>query len=82
MFAIYHLAALTLLPLTLAAPPESNRLTADEAARIREATIPSGPELWETIPWLTDLDLAREEARRSSRLIFLWSMNGHPCGAT
>lgn len=42
----------------------------------------SDPEAWEKVPFRTDLLEAREEAARTGRPLFLWSMNGHPLGCT
>ena len=50
--------------------------------RLRDQIIPAQKAAWETIPWLTDLAEARRVAARAGKLIFVWAMNGHPCGAT
>jgi len=44
--------------------------------------VPEEVSEFESIPWRIDLSEAREEARKSGQLIFLWSMNGHPLGCT
>ena len=54
----------------------------DDISKLRELVIPATAERWETIPWRTDLAAARVDARREGRLLFLWAMNGHPCGST
>ena len=51
-----------------------------EVERLRRDVVPAGHEPWETIPWRSDLLVARDEAIRSRRPLFLWAMNGHPLG--
>ena len=51
-----------------------------EVERLRRDLVPAGDELWETIPWRSDLLAARDEAMRTGRPLFLWAMNGHPLG--
>jgi hypothetical protein len=44
---------------------------------------PSGPgERWREIPWETDLNTARERARREKKPLLMWVMDGHPLGCT
>jgi hypothetical protein len=51
-----------------------------EVERLRGDLVPAAHEPWETIPWHSDLLVARDEAIRSRRPLFLWAMNGHPLG--
>lgn len=51
-------------------------------AELRRRVLPTAIERWQTIPWQTDLAGARRDARRAGKLLFLWAMNGHPCGST
>ncbi|MFK7769846.1 MAG: hypothetical protein AB8B55_21740 [Mariniblastus sp.] len=37
---------------------------------------------WKTIPWETDLLAAQAKAAKEKKLIFIWSMDGHPLGCT
>jgi hypothetical protein len=37
---------------------------------------------WLTIPWRTNLMLARKESAKSGKPLFLWIMNGSPLGCT
>jgi hypothetical protein len=39
-------------------------------------------ETWQDVPWRTDLGVARREAARTGRPLFLWAMNGNPLGCT
>jgi hypothetical protein len=44
---------------------------------------PSPAELeWRGIPWRATLADAIGEARKRSRPVLLWAMNGHPLGCT
>lgn len=72
-----------LLALLAADPAPLPPIDAAEIERLRAALLPAGePDRWETIPWRTDLLAAREEAERAGKLLFLWTMNGHPLGCT
>jgi hypothetical protein len=47
------------------------------------AVIPQPSEdKWLTIPWQTNLMLARQQAQRTGKPLFLWIMNGSPLGCT
>lgn len=39
-------------------------------------------QAWLTIPWETNLSVARQKAAAQNRPIFLWEMDGHPLGCT
>ena len=39
-------------------------------------------QAWLTIPWETNLSVARQKAAEQNRPIFLWEMDGHPLGCT
>jgi hypothetical protein len=71
------------LALLAADPAPVPPIDAAEIERLRaELLPPARPERWETIPWRTDLCAARDEAERAGKLLFLWTMNGHPLGCT
>lgn len=46
------------------------------------AELVSKPETWRTIPWQTTMIEAQNIALRENKLIFVWSMDGHPLGCT
>jgi hypothetical protein len=46
-----------------------------------ELTAPTD-EIWKTIPWHSDLLSAQRLAAKQRKLIFIWSMDGHPLGCT
>ena len=39
-------------------------------------------ERWATIPWQSDLTVARQKAAREGKPLFMWIMDGHPLGCT
>ena len=39
-------------------------------------------ERWLQIPWRSDFAVARSEANRAGKPIFLWMMDGNPLGCT
>lgn len=51
-------------------------------AKIAEVVPQPKEEKWLTIPWRTNLMLARREAQASGKPLFLWIMNGSPLGCT
>ncbi len=57
-------------------------LTLKEYQRLLEELVPDVKEGWQEVPWHLDLVAARAEASRSNKLLFLWTMNGHPLGCT
>ena len=48
---------------------------------LRAQIIPPA-QSWQSVPWETDLAVARSRAFAEGKLLFLWAMNGHPCGCT
>ena len=73
---------LSLAPLIAQDPDPARELDATTASLLRAAVLPTAAEPWQTIAWRTDLAAARDEAERSGRPLFLWTMNGHPLGCT
>jgi hypothetical protein len=58
-------------------------LSSDQFLALHAEVTPSGPgERWQEIPWETDLDAAREKARREKKPLLMWVMDGHPLGCT
>jgi hypothetical protein len=53
--------------LLAAAPPGLDRAAIDV---LRSRVLPAEPELWETIPWRTDLLAARREALGAGKPLF------------
>ena len=52
-----------------------------EFEKLHSALVPK-EEAWKTIPWQTDLLTAQQMAAEQEKLIFIWSMDGHPLGCT
>jgi hypothetical protein len=49
--------------------------------RVRAVLPKPGEDAWKQVHWYTDLNVARAEAQRTNKPIFLWIMDGHPlCG--
>lgn len=47
------------------------------------AELQTSPDaIWRSIPWKLSLLEAQAEAARTSKPIFIWAMDGHPCGCT
>ena len=48
-----------------------------------QAMLPTSEEnRWLAIPWMLDLEAARDRAKSEAKPMFLWIMNGHPFGCT
>ncbi|MBI1902656.1 MAG: hypothetical protein HYS13_16270 [Planctomycetia bacterium] len=43
---------------------------------------PESEAFWTTLPWLTSLWEARQQAAAEGKPILLWEMDGHPLGCT
>lgn len=67
-----------ILLLALAQEP----LSAADFEKLHAEVAPKAEEKWRSIAWKTDLLDARDAAAREGKLLFLWSMNGHPLGCT
>lgn len=66
------------LLLALAAPPA---LTDADLARVLPVIRPKPTEdVFEQIPWRTDLWAARKQAAAEGKPILLWEMDGNPLG--
>ena len=57
-------------------------VTQVEFTQLHAQLVPKCAEAWQTIPWRTDLLVASREASVQKKLLFVWSMNGHPLGCT
>ena len=58
-------------------------LSPEQFTTLHGEVTPSGPgERWREIPWETDLNAAREKARREKKPLLMWVMDGHPLGCT
>lgn len=76
-------AALAALALALAAASSlPGRGTSPWEADLARCLPRPEEELWLRIPWRHDLLEARREAALSGRPLFLWLMDGDPCGST
>jgi hypothetical protein len=63
-------------PVAVAAPAQT-------AEQLIEVISPAKSEAaWLSIPWETDLAVARRKAAAENKPIFLWEMDGHPLGCT
>jgi len=51
-------------------------------AKIAQVVPQPAEDAWLTIPWQPNLMLARQQAQRSGKPLFLWIMNGSPLGCT
>jgi len=66
-------ATMALSALNTAPAPWAGAVEALIAAQAGEAS-------WQTIPWMTDLGKARQQAASTGRLLVIWSGWGHPLG--
>lgn len=75
-----------MIPLLTAAlstlAPQGEELTPRQFRALHEELVPAAREPWQQIPWRLGLLAARAEAAEQGKLLFLWSMNGHPLGCT
>ena len=62
--------------------PQGGELTHEQFRVLHRDLVPTWREPWQMVPWRLDLLAARAEAADKGRLLFLWSMNGHPLGCT
>lgn len=69
-----------ILWVTLCGAPQEH--WSEDLAALHRELVPDRQETWQTIPWELDLLEARSRAEREGRMLFLWSMNGHPLGCT
>ena len=56
-------------------------ITEQEFIDLHRNIVPT-QELWKTIPWHTDLISGQQQAALENKLLFIWSMDGHPLGCT
>ena len=69
---------LALLALAAAAPPA---LTDATVAQVLPVVRPrAGEDIFERIPWRTDVWAARREAAAAGKPLLLWEMDGNPLG--
>ena len=64
------------------APAASAEIKPADFQAIFDSVRPKRQEKWQTIPWMTDLLAARDQAAKEGKPLFMWSMNGHPLGCT
>ena len=57
-------------------------ITPSEFERLHEQLQPPSDELWSSIPWELSIHAAQVRAAREKKPLFMWVMNGNPCGAT
>jgi len=57
------------------------KLPEEQFRKLHAAVAPRG-ERWTEIPWETDLQAARQRARRERKPLLMWVMDGHPLGCT
>lgn len=77
--------SLTEAPPSPSSPPHLTLPVRDDQLATRAAPIfPTGQENgYRQVPWRTDFREALEEAKRTSKPLYLWVMDGvHPCGDT
>ncbi|QDT09706.1 hypothetical protein [Planctomycetes bacterium K23_9] len=60
----------------------SAELTSERFTQLHRELQADDAALWRTIPWNTDLLVARRKAGQQNRPIFIWAMDGHPLGCT
>jgi len=60
----------------------SAAITPAEFERLHAELQPPKDELWSSIPWEISIDKARRRAAKEKKPLFMWVMNGNPCGAT
>ncbi|MDH3592695.1 MAG: hypothetical protein OER88_12495 [Planctomycetota bacterium] len=65
-----------------AAPDQPTPIGEAEFNRLRKAIPPQELGYWEDIAWEVDLLAACARAEREKKLVFIWSMSGHPLGCT
>lgn len=56
-------------------------ISLSEFKKLHKEIVPQ-KEVWNTIPWQTDLVEAQRIAVKQKKLIFIWAMDGHPLGCT
>ena len=59
---------------------QSKAVSDQDFAKIHKKLVPKKSALWETIPWEVSILEAKRKAEAKGRLIFMWSMDGHPMG--
>ncbi len=60
----------------------NDQLTRAEFEKLHASLTAPTDEAWKTIPWHLDLLSAQRMAAKQRKLIFIWSMDGHPLGCT
>jgi hypothetical protein len=77
------LFAFCLLPFLLMVSPQnhSDEFTFEEFEKLHAQLLPK-EEAWRSIPWHANLISAQAAAIEQKKLIFIWSMDGHPLGCT
>ena len=57
-------------------------ITPAEFETLHQQLQPPGYELWTSVPWELSIYDAQLRAAREKKPLFMWVMNGNPCGAT
>jgi len=89
MKSLLSIAGICMVALLLAASrlrsvqSTTDTLTDDTFSRLHANIVNSTKnEKWTEIPWMIDIQRAREVAAKERKPIFMWAMNGHPLGCT
>lgn len=70
-------------PGTNEARPRSKAMPLEQFTQLHASVAPQGDtERWTEIPWMLDLNAAREKAARERKPLLMWVMDGHPLGCT
>ncbi len=68
--------------MSLVCPAQAiDELTTKDLQQLQAALAPKDAA-WKSIPWHPTLLSAQRQAARQRKLIFIWSMDGHPLGCT
>ncbi len=78
----FAVALFSILAALASAQQPIEPLTERSSRALHAAVVPRFEESWQTIPWRVELESAAREAQSGGRLLFLWTMNGHPLGCT
>ena len=57
-------------------------ITPAEFEKLHQDLQPPVDELWSSIPWEISIHQAQVRAAEEKKPLFMWVMNGNPCGTT
>lgn len=77
-FAIIALSCILLSPLAALA----DGFSVADFRLLHKQLQASNKEPWRTVPWITGLLDAQNQAAESKKPMFIWAMDGHPLGCT